>query len=564
MGLARKITLAIISLLLVIGALIGVFSYQTAYRQIKTSAGIEVLGCANITTGLVDPRMIEQLLQGDKSVLPLVEEQLNWTVDHKSLFKESFILSLDGKILAADKYLQERGYSAGDSFYLAKADQEMIRDMKHSVYSDVYTYEGVELLSGYAPIYLNHDPTGPIVGLMTINFDASIIHERTWEIIILPFAIGAAVFLLGAVCVYFFIHRMIRPIEQLSLQVNKVAAGDLSVRPPVIQSRDEVGQLARDFGNMTESLRQLIAEVNGTSMQVAASSQQLSASADQTGKASEQAVEMTEQLTEGTESQLRSLAGSSAVIRSMAAAIDEISRRAEAVAQSAQQSSEASEQGREAVQLSIRQMEVMEHKIQQLSSIVQELGSHSQEIQSILDIMTEISTETNLLALNAAIEAARAGEQGRGFAVVATSVRKLAERSVQSADQISALIAHIVKQMEHSSKTMDETLQETLHSTELVRKAGHSFTAIKSSAAHTADSIEGVAANVKELSDRSVHLVGSVEDIVAVANHNVERAQTMSAASEEQLAAMEEVGASASFLSSLSEKLHTMIERFKI
>ncbi|MGG4554372.1 hypothetical protein [Paenibacillus humicus] len=66
MGLARKITLAIISLLLVIGSLIGVFSYQTAHSQIQKSVGIEVLGCANITTGLIDPIMIEQLLQGDQ------------------------------------------------------------------------------------------------------------------------------------------------------------------------------------------------------------------------------------------------------------------------------------------------------------------------------------------------------------------------------------------------------------------------------------------------------------------------------------------------------------------
>ncbi|WP_055105703.1 methyl-accepting chemotaxis protein [Paenibacillus ihumii] len=564
MGLARKITLAIISLLMAIGSLIGVFSYQTAYRQIQQSVGIEVLGCANITTGLVDPRMIEQLLQGDQSVLSTVEEQLNWTVDHKSLFKESFILSLDGKILAADKYLQARGYSAGDSFYLAEADRDMIREMKHSHYSSVYTYDGTELLSGYAPIFLNHDPAGPIVGLMTINFDASIIHGRTWEIITLPFVIGAAVLLLGAVCVYFFIHRMIRPLEQLSRQVNQVAAGDLSVQPPAIRSRDEVGQLASDFGNMAASLRQLIAEVNETSMQVAAASQQLAANTDQTGQASEQAAQITERLTEDTESQLRRLADSSAVIRSMATAIDEISHRAEAVAQSAQQSADASRQGRSAVQLGAAQMEVMEQKIERLAAMIEELGSHSKEIQSIIGIMTEISAETNLLALNAAIEAARAGEQGRGFAVVAASVRKLAERSVESAEQVSGLIGYMIQQMELSGESMRDALQETLHSTELVRKAGHSFTAIESSAASTAESIEGVARNVKELSDRSVRLVESVEDIVAVANDNAKRTQTISAAAEEQLAAMEEVGASASFLSGLSEKLHSMIERFKV
>ncbi|MGG6314265.1 methyl-accepting chemotaxis protein [Paenibacillus macerans] len=564
MSFAQKITSVLIGLLILVGSLIGLFGYQMTYRQVEESVGIETVGCANITTGLVDPGAVELLAQGDRSKLDELETRLNWTVEHKPLFKEVFLMSLDGTILAADQNLKSRGYAAGNSFYFSPQDREMITTMKHSVYTKVYSYDGVKLLSGYGPIYKNHDPNQEMIGLMVINFDASIIGERTRDILLLPFIIGGAVFVVAVVFVYFFIHRMVRPLEKLSKQVDRVAHGDLTVQPLIVNSRDEFGKLTRNFADMILSLRQLITEVNDTSMQVASSSQELSASAQQTGKASEQTVEMTQTLTEGAELQLQNLEAGSAALRDMSGRIAQIARHAEGVSDSAQQSTSASEQGGRSIQLGVRQMATMETKIVQLSTVIEELSSHSKEVQSILDIMAEISAETHLLALNASIEAARAGEHGSGFAVVAASVRKLAERSAESAQQIAALIAHIVKQMELTGETMDETVREVKRGTELVRGAGESFAEIDASARFTAAAIGDVSESVQLLSASSDKLVRSIDEIVRFANHTAISAQNMSAASQEQLAAMQEVDASAGFLSGLSEKLHGLIERFKV
>lgn len=564
MGFARKITAGIIGVLLLVSALIGFFSYQTAYRQVEESVGIETVGCANITTGLVDPGIIERLAKGDTSDLGALEERLNWTVNHKSLFKEVFILSLDGKILAADQSLKQRGYKAGDDFYFSEDDRDMIMHSKHSVYTKIYTYDGVGLLTGYGPIYKDHDPTKEIIGLMAINFDASIIHERVWDIIALPFIIGGAVFLLAIVAVYLFIHRMIRPIEQLSKQVNLVAQGNLTVQPLSISSKDEVGTLSRDFGNMTVQLRQLITEVNETSMQVASSSQELSASAEETGKASEQTVYIIQELAEGAEKQLQNLEQSSAALQEMSAFISQIVTTADHVSEEARISAEAAKDGGTSIQLGVKQMNTIEEKIVSLSSNIGQLSSHSREIQNILDIITEIAAETNLLAINAAIEAARAGEHGSGFAVVASSVRKLAERSADSAKQIASLITFIIKQMEATADTMEEATLEVKLGTELVVNAGNSFLEIQQSTKNSAEAVENVSETVRQLSVNSKVLVEAMEQLVNVANGTVDGTQTMSAASEEQLAAMQEVDASATFLSDLSERLHTLIDRFKV
>lgn len=564
MGFAKKITSGIITVLIIVSVLIGFFSYQTAYRQVEESVGIETVGCANITTGLVDPAAIASLGQGDNSGLSAVEEQLNWTVDHKSLFKESFIMSLDGTILAADKNLKARGYEAGDTFYFNEADRESIQSTKHSVYTKIYSFDGVELLSGYGPIYKDHDHTKEIVGLMVINFDASIIQERTWEIISLPFAIGGGVFLLAIIAAYIFIHRMVRPLEKLSRSVNRVAEGDLSLNEAPLTSKDEIGKLSRDFFNMTTNLRSLITEVNETSQQVSASSEQLSASAEETGQAGEQTVHIIQDLADGAEIQLQSLESSSSALQGMSSFIEQIVSKVDSVSNEANISAQASKEGATSMQLGITQMNKIDDKIATLSSSIDKLSGHSKEIQSIVDVITGIAAETNLLALNAAIEAARAGEEGQGFAVVANSVRKLAERSASSSQQVSELINLIIQQMEATTETMGEATQEVKLGTDLVDKAGSSFEVIYESNQSSAASVEEVRQTVHQLSENAQVLVHSMEQLVHFANATVDGTQTISAASQEQLASMQEVDTSANFLSSLSEKLHTLIERFKL
>lgn len=564
MGLARKIILVIIATLVLVGsAIIGV-SYRTTYAQIETSVGIETVGCANITTGLLESAIVNQLTQGDFSNLTQTENRLNWTIDHKPLFKEAFLLSLDGKILAADQNIKQRGYSSGDSFYLPAEIRDQILDMKHSAYTEVYTYDGAKLLTGYAPIFKDHNPDNEIIALMAINFDASIITERTLDITIMPLVIDVLIFLVAAIFLYFFIRRMIRPIEQLSGQVNLVAEGNLNVEPLVYKSNDEVGKLSKDFANMTRNLHTLIHEVNETAMQVASSSQDLSSSAEETSKASEQMVEITQDLTDGADQQLRSLERSSQAVHDMSDFITQIAQNTDNVSRSAQYSSNPSRQGNEAVKQSMAQMDTLEDKFTNLSSRIHDLGSRSREIHTILELITEISSETNLLAMNAAIEAARAGEHGRGFAVVATSIRKLAERSHESIRQIADLINYIVDQMEHSRIAMDEAAIEVARGNMLVRSAGESFDIILSSTDQAADALGDVTTAVKQLQQNSESLVAAMDEIVVVANKNMDGAQNMSAASEEQLAAMQEVDASASMLSSLSTKLHELIRQFKI
>ncbi|MEK4995620.1 methyl-accepting chemotaxis protein [Paenibacillus sp. FSL H7-0918] len=564
MKLATKLTWMMFVVLLLVGSSIGFFGYRTAYKQVDEAAGIELVGCANITTGLIDPADISALLAGDQSKLEAVEDRIGWIVAHKAIFKEAFILSLDGKVLAADSSFQARGYKAGDTFYFSDEDKQMITEHKHSSYSKVYTYEGTSLKTGYGPIYQDHDPSKPIVALMAINFDGSIIQERTQDIIVQPFIIGASILVIAIVAAYLLIRRMISPLTKLSKGVNLVAQGDLTHNPILFNSKDEIGTLARNFNDMTQSLRLLITEVNETSMQVASSSEELSASAQETNRAGEYSVNVTIELADTANSQLQNMEGEYKSVQDLSRFITEIAGNADNAMNNAVSNANKARTGREAMDSTTQQMRVVSDSITDLALIIETLGGYSKEIENIVGTIASIAEETNLLSLNAAIEAARAGEEGRGFAVVAHSVRKLAERSAHSAAQIGQLVNIIVNQMDQAGETMKRSTEEMEHGREMIATAGQSFSEIEMSVSGMASQSQQISGTVRQLSLISDRLVTTLQNIVNVANQTASSAETLSASSEEQLAAMEEVESAAAFLSSLAEKLQILIERFKV
>ncbi|MGP0578792.1 methyl-accepting chemotaxis protein [Paenibacillus peoriae] len=564
MKLATKLTWMMLIILLLVGSSIGYFGYHTAYHQVDEAAGIELVGCANITTGLIDPADISALVSGDNSKLAAIEDRIGWIVAHKPIFKEAFIISLDGKILAADANFKQRGYQAGDSFYFTDEDKKMITTMKHSAYSKVYTYEGTSLKTGYGPIYQDHDPTKPIVALMAINFDGSLIQERTLDIIVQPFIIGGSIFIVAILVVYLLIRHMVSPLTKLSASVNTIAKGDLTHEPLLFKSKDEIGTLARDFNDMTMNLRNLITQVNDTSMLVASSSQELSASAQATNRAGEHSVNVTIELADGAHTQLENLEGSYKAVQDMSRFISDIAGNADIAMNKAADNVQKARLGRESMDSTTSQMGVVSESIGDLSSIIHTLGSHSKEIENIVGTIASIAEETNLLSLNAAIEAARAGEEGQGFAVVAGSVRKLAERSANSATQISELISLIIAQMDKAGETMKRSTDEMMQGKELIISAGRSFSEIEVSISDMSSQSEQISATVRDLALISEGLVEAIQNTVMVSNHTAEGAKSLSASSEQQLAAMQEVESSAALLSSLAEKLQVLVENFKI
>ncbi|ALP38601.1 chemotaxis protein [Paenibacillus sp. IHB B 3084] len=355
-----------------------------------------------------------------------------------------------------------------------------------------------------------------------------------------------------------------KPILRISRAAERIAAGDLTGEEITVKSKDEIHALSHSFNAMVQNLRQLIQSVSKTSELVTTSSEELTASAEQNSQASAQITETVQEVATGTAQQVDMVTKSSQAIEEMSIGVEQIAIRAQNVFASAQDAAHKSAEGNQLIQQAVTQMNAVNHSMNGLADLMAGLGERSDEIGKIIDVITNISSQTNLLALNAAIEAARAGEHGRGFAVVAGEVRKLAEQSAYSAQQITELVGLIQKDTAHAIEAVASNGKDVMTGREVVQNAGASFELIQETVNKVASEIEEVSAGSEQMSASTDEVVGFVRQISAIAEEAAAGTQHVSAATQEQLASMEEIASAARNLSTMAEDLQGQIGKFKV
>lgn len=369
--------------------------------------------------------------------------------------------------------------------------------------------------------------------------------------------------LLSAFIGFIITGRIVNPINEIKSLMSKAEQGDFTVAG-TYQSKDEIGQLVQSFNNMLLGIRGVIKTISDTSEMVAASSEELSASAEQNSRASEHISTTIQELATGMDNQVRSIEESVEVMNEMEHYSEQISKKADDMSNNANQTAEISNDGKRAIEKVKNQMTAINSNVIGLETSINGLSERSLEIGRINEVITTIAAQTNLLALNAAIEAARAGEHGKGFAVVADEVRKLAEQSAESADQITQLINVIQADTNQTLLSMTKTTKEVEEGIIVVDEAGSSFEKIENSITGVVSQINDVSEAISRLYAGTVEVATSINHVKNIAIQSAASNQNVSAATEEQLASMEEIESSASTLAQMSEELQLLIKNFKI
>lgn len=373
----------------------------------------------------------------------------------------------------------------------------------------------------------------------------------------------AIAIILGAVVIVLIVRSITKPLRRLMDATFKISQGDLRERVAV-DADDELGHLAARFNQMVDSLAALITGVRQTVDQLALSSEELTASSQQTAEASEHISASIQQVAASTETQVQSVRQSEQSIGHFSIGVQQISTSAVHVSQAASNSSDLAETGSTSLETAVRQMGKIHETIANVSTVIQGLGNCSQEIGQIVEEITGIASQTNLLALNAAIEAARAGEQGRGFAIVADEVRKLAEQSSRSAAKITGLTATIQSETTQAIHSIAAGSQEVETGMKVVAEAEESFGKIKRSVQEVTGQIQEVSAASQQMSASTDQLLGASRVIRELAVETANGADGISSASQQQLAAMEEISSSAFSLSRMAEELQEMVSKFQV
>lgn len=307
----------------------------------------------------------------------------------------------------------------------------------------------------------------------------------------------------------------IDPSEAKNL-ANEIANGDLSRNIP-LKSGDN-SSLLFAMRSMQIRLREIIKNVTDNASQIVVSAKHLADSS--------------KIVLSGSQRQNDAANGVAAAVEEMNASIEQIASNADHSEKMAKQAGSISDQGRQVVSDAVDGMNTIANSVSESSNIIRNLGKDTQRITDIVKVIKDIADQTNLLALNAAIEAARAGEQGRGFAVVADEVRKLAERTAKSTQEIADMTEDIQNNANNAVTSMEQGTSQVNAGVEKARRAGNSMAEIKEGTEQVVSTVADITSALKEQSS-AVNLVASeVAAIATMVNDNTLEVDSLAQTSE--------------------------------
>ncbi|HPT49996.1 MAG TPA: methyl-accepting chemotaxis protein [Accumulibacter sp.] len=341
---------------------------------------------------------------------------------------------------------------------------------------------------------------GWIVGYGQFTDD---IDRAFWSNAIKFLSLGLGVILATVILAVLLGRGVHRSLWRIRRSVSKIESElDFTQRVDVL-GNDEISEVSRVLNKLLEKISSSMSEIVGKSHSIAASAAQLSQTANQVA---------------GFSAKQSDSASSMAVsVKQLNANIAHVSERAVETHGLALHSGENATEGEHIIDQTMADIHVVAGSVQRSSEHINDLDASSEQISSIISVIKEVADQTNLLALNAAIEAARAGEQGRGFAVVADEVRKLAERTSASTQEIATKINAIRSVSNEASGSMVKAVDQVVQGVTQAREASEAIRRIGEGSRKTIDMIQEITSSLREQRQTSEMITRNIESVAEMA-----------------------------------------------
>ncbi|HKM23049.1 MAG TPA: methyl-accepting chemotaxis protein [Lachnospiraceae bacterium] len=560
-SIGRRITIMFMLMIVVMLVLIGYLAVQSHQYNQRYSAVLDNLSKINYINANTaqQPKTIANMCTiGNKEEDPAETEKVDNLLPYIAEIRENI----------GDDPIYKQNHTQLDSveMYATKyveLYQNIVTEGNH-----MYTKEGVQYAqdmqaqAGFITSYGN--------ALMQLELNRSSVLQKEIDenfagmITIICIIVVITILLVIIMMLLVIRGTIVKPIGLLKKNISVVADGDLSGKEIVVNSEDELQDLAVVFNYMSASLKEIITKVLSVSEQIETSIRAVSISAAENAQGS---VGITESIEDMSLRMNRQKEESNTIIdqiEEMERISQNINTKVERISNSANQSLNNAMSGNEAIDTYMKQLASLNGVMSEVSGIANRLSTSAEEMNNILNSITEISTQTNLLSLNASIEAARAGEAGKGFAVVAMEIGKLADDTQVSAGKIGV----IIESVQSNAVSMSQKMQEGLHQLEtgnvLANTTKESFVEISEGTKTVNEDIMNMIDDLKTLADVTLQVSNNIEQIHTAIDENAAETDAIAATVTEQSANLEEVSNVSKGLAELSTDLKKLVSAFRL
>lgn len=436
--------------------------------------------------------------------------------------------------------------------------------------SEVFSTEFGNYVSGIVPL---KTADGEVVAYLGVDIDASYIDDLSSavarQVAPIMFITFVIFLIVSLVVIYLYVKRALQPLQTMQEAVVNLADGNIQVAQKTIDSmnlraKNEISQFAISFKQSLTQLMETFTIIREKTTHLEQSVTEMDATAKDVTATNDVVTTNVTHIANSSELQKASNDEVMLAMSEMATGIQRLADTTTEIAESSNDMAQLVEVSVSESTVVIKQIQNVEQAVVRTANHVSEMGTKFHAIEQMVSIITDIADQTNLLALNAAIEAARAGEAGKGFAVVADEVRKLAEMSRSSANDIHEQLQSFLRMTERALTEMQSTTTDVKAGTVAVDAIGGKLQRILAVVNDVNAKIQDDSAVIEQMSAGAEEILASTEEMNRLVSETTDETQEMARTTDAQIELMERLKSVVQLLDTTSQDVVKEVEKFKL